>query len=270
MERILVVYYSQTGQLKRILKNFCQNQGHDYVFDFMEITTPKYSFPLTWWKMFDMFPESVLQVPCKISYRIPDLQQYETIVLGFQTWFLHLSLPMLSFIKNKDFNSFVFGKKVCLIMDCRNSWKEAMKTMENAVIKNGGSVIGKHVYSSNIRGNFMGVISILNWFFTGKKKISFLPEAGVSQNEIERASAYGYNYWVESKKPELIIYPFGNKLMASNLEDFATNKFHKWANYIKLNYKYRNIKLILFMFGMVGALLFIVPFKSSKMAKQEV
>lgn len=269
MERILVVYYSQTGQLKKILKNFCQNQGHGYIFDFIEITTSQYVFPLTWWKMFDMFPESVLQVPCEISYNKPNLQKYDVIVLGFQTWFLHLSLPMLSFIRSQDFNSFVSKKKVCLIMDCRNSWKEAMKTMENAVITNGGNIIGKHVFS-NTCGNFMGVISILNWFFTGKKKKSFLPEAGVSQNEIERARVYGYNYWIESKKPELIIYPFGNKLMASNLEDFAMNKFHRWANYIKLDYKYRNIKLILFMFWIVGALLFIAPFKSSKMAKQKM
>lgn len=267
MKNVMVVYYSQTGQLKEILKNFCSCQDESCKFDFVEIKASQYVFPLTWKSMLNMFPESVMQMPCDITYSIPKECKYDLIILGFQTWFLHLSLPILSFLKTEDFNELVAGKDVCLVMDCRNSWQEAMSNVENSVIRNNGRIAGKYVFA-NSSGNIMGVLPILNWFFTGNKKIGCLPDAGVSQTEIEKAYDYGQYYWKNGcKNHKVLIFPSGVKLMPHELETYAKGKFHKWAVSIQATPNHRNIKLLIFAVWLIGTLLFIAPFKSLKRDK---
>ena len=63
MKNVLVVYYYQTGQLAEILNNFLLPISADYHVDYTEIKTSRYAFPLTWKSMYEMFPESVLQMP---------------------------------------------------------------------------------------------------------------------------------------------------------------------------------------------------------------
>lgn len=54
---MLVVYYSQTGQLGEIIDVLCENQS-DIDVDYVQIHCEQYPFPLTWKSMFEMFPES--------------------------------------------------------------------------------------------------------------------------------------------------------------------------------------------------------------------
>lgn len=264
MKNVLVIYYSQTGQLKEILKNFCSCDKGCCTFDFVEIQTVQYSFPLTWNKMLNMFPESVLQTPCNITFTIPNDKKYDLIVLGFQTWFLHLSLPVLSFIKTKNFNKIITGKDVCLIMDCRNSWQEAMSIVEKSIIESKGRIVGKYVFANEC-GNIVGIFPILNWFFTGNKKFACLPEAGLSKKEIEKAHYYGNEFWGNSNANHgVLIFPSDAKIMSYELEVYAKKKFYKWAIFVKKSPKYRDVKLSIFAIWLIGTLLFIAPFKHSR------
>lgn len=253
----LIVYYSQTGQLKEILRNLFSDSMSNI--DYCEIQTTQYKFPLTWKTMFDMFPESVLQKPCSISYELPH-KDYDAVILGFQTWFLHLSLPMLTFCQTCDFNRLVEGKKVYLIMDCRNSWGQAMQFVENRVKQSGGVIEGKYVYGST-GGNFVGSISILHWFFTGNKKVHFLPEPGVPQIEIDKAHNCGDMILSTSSK-EVITFPIGNsRFMPVQMENFAIKKFKWWAKYIiNKDNKYRKYRLLLFRLWLICTLMAIAPF----------
>jgi hypothetical protein len=257
MKKILAIYYSQTGQLKKLLTNFLS--GYKDKVTFSEIKTSQYGFPLTWNSMFEMFPESVLQIPCKISYNIP-IDNYDTIIIGFQTWFLHLSLPILTFSQTNDFLSAVKGKNVYLFMDCRNSWRTPMKLMKEKVNNAGGYVIGEYVYGS-ISGNFIGSISILHWFFTGVKKMLFFSEPGVPENEIKMAMHYGNKYLGIENRNKVMRFPIGkNKFLPIKTEKYASSKFEKWAKYIvKNDCRHRKLRLIYFKIWLISIQIIISP-----------
>lgn len=256
MENILICYYSQTGQLKDILINMFSSLNANL--EFCEIRAPQYTFPLNWRSMFEMFPESVLQMPCQISYDIP-LKKFDKIVIGFQTWFLHLSLPMLSFIMTDDFKTLVNGKEVILVMDCRNSWRQSMKRIEDAVTENGGIVKNRYVFCS-VSGNFWGSISILKWFFTGNKHTYFLPEPGVPDSEVLQAKRHGFEA-VNKINDNVTLCPKTNaRTMPPAIEEFAIQKFKWWAKYIvEGKSEYRRFKLFLFKVWLIFIIVIISP-----------
>lgn len=47
MKKVLIIYYSQTGQLKDIISNFVAPFSETHQVDFLEIKTDRYKFPLT-------------------------------------------------------------------------------------------------------------------------------------------------------------------------------------------------------------------------------
>lgn len=255
-KNVLVIFYSQTGQLREIIMNIFSHLRIDI--DFCEIKTPQYNFPLNWNYMFEMFPESVLQTPCKISYNLP-LKEYDTIVIGFQTWFLNISLPIYTFSLTEDFKTLVKGKEVILIMDCRNSWRKSMDYMEKIVIANGGRIKSKHVFAS-IGGNILGSLAILKWFFTGNKISKYFPEPGVPQSEIDKSKSYGLNI-INEYTNDVMFYPSNNnKLMPPEIETSISKKFRWWANFIvKDQNNYRKIKLTLFKVWLAVALIIVSP-----------
>ncbi len=260
MKNVLVIYYSQTGQLTEILRNFLLPISADSHVDYVEIKTPCYTFPLTWTSMFDMFPESVLQVPCEISYKLPEKRSYDTIVLGFQTWFLHLSLPMFTFSYTQDFSALIKHKKVYLIMDCRNCWRPAMEAMEQRVLEIGGIIKGRYVFGS-IGGNLIGSISILHWFFTGNKRLFSFPEPGVPECEIKNAAKYGKMLLNCSTCSSVVTFPYNkSKFISADIEQYVVKKFKWWAQFIvKRNNKYRIIKLLIFRIWLFCTIIIISP-----------
>lgn len=259
MKKNLVVFYSQTGQLKEILNNVFK-ESQDYI-EYVEIEAPQITFPLNWESMFELFPESVLKIPCEITYNISNIEDYDTIILGFQTWFLHLSQPMLAFSQTKEFANLVKGKNVYLIMDCRNSWKLPMEYMQNKVISCGGYIKGQCVFSSK-NSNFLGALSILHWFFTGNKKSIFFPEPGVPQAEINKSVEYGKSLFTVEQKKEVLHYPSGkHHFLPPRIEAFAMNSFKKWAVYVTADKnEHRKKRLIYFKIWLLMTLISLSPF----------
>lgn len=259
MKRILVLFYSQTGQLKEILKKVFSKLASDNHIDYLEIKAPQITFPLNWQSMFDLFPESVLQIPCEIAYDMPDNNQYDAVVLGFQTWFLNLSLPMLAFTQTEDFIKLVENRNVYLLMDCRNSWRNSMNYMERKVISLGGYIKGKYVFGS-VGGNFIGSISILHWFFTGNKKMCFFPEPGVPQTVIDQCSEYGKYLFSSKNENQVVKYPINSThFMPLGIENYALDKFRKWAIYITSDSRYRKRRLVYFRTWLISTIIVISP-----------
>ena len=66
MKEVLVVYYSQTGQLFDILKNVVSTIQDDNIrITYHQIEPEKeYEFPWKAKDFYDAFPESFLQIPC--------------------------------------------------------------------------------------------------------------------------------------------------------------------------------------------------------------
>ena len=106
MKKVLVIHYSQSGQLTEIVNNIAMpiSEGEAEV-DYYKIALEK-EFPFPWNKsaFFDAFPESFLQKPRKLKTIPAEIlhKKYDLIILGYQVWYLSPSIPINSLLKSPE------------------------------------------------------------------------------------------------------------------------------------------------------------------------
>lgn len=190
-KNILVIYYSQTGQLKEILERIFKEKNEEIEIDYVEVK-PSNPFPFPWSakEFYDAMPESVQQIPESIHIlQIPE-KDYDLIVLGYQPWFLSLSIPMNSFLQSEQ-ASVLKGKNVLTVIGSRNMWLNSQEQVKQQLLNLHANLVGNIVFFDD-NPNLISVLTIVRWTFTGQKERSqFLPEAGVQKKDIEAASRFG-------------------------------------------------------------------------------
>lgn len=196
MKKVLVVYYSQSGQLRRIAERFMRGfEDTSIAVDWYEIK-PVEDFPFPWTDaaFFWAFPESYLQVPQALQ-PIPESiaeKDYDLIVLAYQVWYLSSSIPITSFLKSEAGKRLIAGKPVITLSGTRNMWVQAQKKVKALLSGVGAELVG-NIALTDRHANHISVITIVQWMFSGnpQPKQRWLPKAGVSEDDIEGAAAYG-------------------------------------------------------------------------------
>ena len=196
MKRILVIYYTQSGQLKEIADNFVapfQKQGIPVDFYEIQMETP-YPFPWTNESFFGAFPESFLELPQPIKAMPPDIetQEYDLVVLAYQVWYLSPSIPVTSFLKSEQARALLEGKPVVTLSGTRNMWIKAQEKVRSMLVKKGAYIVA-NIALADRHHNHISVLTIVHWLFTGKKNryLDIFPLPGVSQEDITNVSQYG-------------------------------------------------------------------------------
>lgn len=197
MKKILVIYYTQSGQLKNIADQiaypFTEDTGTEVSWYQIQM---KKEFPFPWNgdAFFGAFPETFKQIPQEIVP--PDDQilnnDYDLILFHYQVWYLSPSIPVNSFLKSTYAKKMLFGKPVVTISGSRNMWALAQEKIKKLLISNNAVLVGNIAFTDrNI--NLVSVVTIVDWMFTGKKrkKHGVFPLPGVSEKEIEEASKFG-------------------------------------------------------------------------------
>ena len=207
MKRILVIYYTQSGQLKEIADNFVapfQKQGIPVDFYEIQMETP-YPFPWTNESFFGAFPESFLELPQPIKAMPPDIetQEYDLVVLAYQVWYLSPSIPVTSFLKSEQARVLLEGKPVVTLSGTRNMWIKAQEKVRNMLVKKGACIVA-NIALTDRHYNHISVLTIVHWLFTGKKDkyLGIFPLPGVSQKDITNATQYGELVLNHSQKGE--------------------------------------------------------------------
>jgi hypothetical protein len=98
MKRVLVVYFSQSGQLTSIVRSICdpldKANGIEVTLAELKPVTP-YPFPWPFWQFFNIFPDAMYDDPDPIEpLSLPNESEFDLIILGYQVWFLSPSMPM--------------------------------------------------------------------------------------------------------------------------------------------------------------------------------
>ncbi|MEB3004514.1 dialkylrecorsinol condensing enzyme DarA [Capnocytophaga sp. G2] len=196
MKRILVIYYTQSGQLKEIIDNFARPlRDADIAVDYYRIEMEQeFPFPWTNETFFGVFPESFLQIPQPIK-PIPSSileKNYDLIILAYQVWYLSPSIPINSFLKSKQAKQLLEETPIMTLSGTRNMWIKAQEKINLLINKNKAYLIG-NIALTDRNYNHISVITIVHWLFTGKKDkyLGIFPKAGVSQKDIEGATSYG-------------------------------------------------------------------------------
>lgn len=243
MPSILVIYYSQSGQLRDILDNMLLDIQGKAEIDFAEVKPVKpFPFPWTSHAFFDAMPECVELVPSEIEPLPANIlnKDYDLVILGYQSWFLSPSQPTTSFLKSAN-ASVLKGKPVLTVIACRNMWLNGQEKVKEMLIHAGAKLVGNIVLTDK-HGNLVSVLSIARWAFKGQKAASkWLPEAGVSSSDIKGAEKFGapiYKHLSENKLDTL-----QNELLHIGavelepglvlLEKRGVKNFRKFAAYIR-------------------------------------
>ncbi len=194
MKKILVIYYSQSGQLRQLADSiFSGLSFEDQVqVDYYQIKPVKdFPFPWTPDEFFDTMPESVRGIPMPLNLDdFPFDNAYDMIVFAYQVWYLSPSIPASSFLQHEKVKSFLQGKAVCTLLGVRNMWVVAQEKVKRLLVEADARLVGSLVFSDR-NHNLVSVITIVRWLIDGNKgPYKYLPEAGVSKRDIIEASRF--------------------------------------------------------------------------------
>lgn len=294
MKNVLVIHYSQSGQLTEILDNLTLPFSSDEEINIMHYTIEmEKEFPFPWNKsaFFNAFPESFLQIPAAIKAPSNTIleKQYDLIILGYQVWYLSPSIPVNSFLKSTFAKQLFKNTPVITVIGARNMWVKAHEKMKVLLSDLEAILVGNiALVDRNI--NHVSVVTIVHWMFSGEKTnyLGIFPKPGVSESEIKNASKFG-NVIKQSLKNK----NFNNlqdellKLNAVEIRPFlvemdkkANKMFKIWSNYIINKKKSRDFWLKVFnvylwvAIWVISPIVFILhllkyPFIASKIAKEK-
>lgn len=196
-KNILVVYYTQSGQLEDIVKNIArpfENKDSEYEVTYYNIRLAK-DFPFPWSGdvFFNTFPESYLQIPSEILPPADEVlnKKFDLIIFGYQVWYLTPSIPVISFLKSKYAEGLLKDTPVVTVSGTRNMWMLSQEKLK-VYLKDLKAPLVGNIALVDRHDNYTSVLTILRWMTTGKKeKSGVLPAAGVSDEEIAGSVKYG-------------------------------------------------------------------------------
>ena len=193
MKRVLVVYYTQSGQLKEIIDSVLSPLT-EVTIGFLPIDTAEpFPFPWTDEAFFGAFPESYLQIPQPLKPFELVHTDYDLVILGYQVWYLSPSIPFNSFLQSEAGKQLLQGKPVVTISGTRNMWVMAQQKVKKLLTECGAHLVG-NIALTDRHHNHISVITIVQWLFSGDKNKRYLgvfPKAGVADKDIQGASVYG-------------------------------------------------------------------------------
>ncbi|MCD8178618.1 MAG: hypothetical protein LUE98_14840 [Tannerellaceae bacterium] len=204
----------------------------------------------------------MLQIPCKFLADIPP-KEYDIIVLGFQPWFVNLSIPINSLLADAGFQALVKGKQVILVQDSRNTWRNSLHQAKTRIEEAGGTVCSSFTFR-DVNKNLASLFSLFGWLFKGNKQyFKRLPVAGINPTHINQAKVLGAEAIrsLDADYRDFIIPEAGSEFTSLEYEQFALNRYKKWATYItENNNKYRKFRLLRFTTWILFMVIFVAPF----------
>lgn len=193
-KNVLIVSYSQTGQLTAIINNFISPLlNEDNIKIHHKVIKPKKAFPFPWdvITFMDTFPESIYLDGCEIEEIEDDDINYDLVIISYQVWFLSPSVPITGFLKSDWAKKKLKDKPIITLIGCRNMWIMAQEKMKKLIHNIGGKLIDNVVLID--KGTSLETfITTPRWLLTGKKNAFFgLEEAGVCKKDILSANRFG-------------------------------------------------------------------------------
>jgi hypothetical protein len=273
MKNVLVIFYSQSGQLKSIAQNIAKPflSSAEIKVTFHEIQLEK-PFPFPWNKasFFDAFPESFLQIPTALK-PVPDEilnTKFDLVLFHYQVWYLSPSIPINSFLRSDEGKKILHNTPVVTINGSRNMWFMAQEKIKVLLKEANAQLVGNIALVDRV-GNLISVLTIVEWMFSGVKKkyLGFFPLPGVSEKDIQESTKFGdiiLSQFSQNKLNDL-----QPKLVAADavrispylvtVDKTANKIFNKWSNFIHKNPKKRKQLLKIFYIYLFLAIWLISP-----------
>ncbi len=194
--RVLVVSYSQSGQLADILDAFLAPLRAVPSLELVEeVLRPSPPFPFPWplRRFLDAFPESFLEIPCRLEpARFDPKQAFDLVVLAYQPWYLSPSIPASSFLQSPTGRAVLHNAPVITLVGARNMWCRAHDRVKRRLRSAGARLIG-HIALTDPAPNLISAITIVGWMLRGRRDrlLGAFPRPGVSTVDVARCGGFG-------------------------------------------------------------------------------
>jgi len=195
VKRVLVLLYSQSGQLAEIVRRIVEPLQNDPAISVhveeLRLKHP-YPFPWSFFRFLDVFPESAHLVPPLLQpLKLSGDEEFDLIILPYQVWFLAPSLPITAFLKHPIARKLLAGKPVVTVIACRNMWLLAQEKMKN-LLRDVEARLLDNVVLVDRSPTLATLLTTPLWMLTGNRQlIKALPPAGVDAATIRHTYRFG-------------------------------------------------------------------------------
>jgi hypothetical protein len=268
-KKVLVIYYSQSGQLGDIINSLSGPlaEAGNTVETIRVQPLKAYPFPWSGKSFFAVMPDCVLGVPTELRPIQLKETAYDFIVFGYQAWFLSPSIPSNSILNHPSIKAVLKNTPVVTITGARNMWISAMERIRKMLKETGARHVGNIVLVDK-HANFVSFVTILYWMFTGKRDryLNIFPKPGVSDADIDNCKVFGgvlekylgkgnYDGMQEELVEQKAVVVKYNLMF---IESKAKRIFGLWANFI-VKRKKRTAWLVAFKYYLIIALFIAAP-----------
>ena len=144
MKKVLVLYYSQSGQLSSMAKSVTAPliNNPQIALDYCPIKpVVDYPFPWPFYQFFDAFPEAIFMNGCPVQPINNKYDEYDLIILAYSVWFLAPAIPITGFLQTDQAKKLLKGKPVITLIACRDMWVMAQEKMKVLLLNLDASLI---------------------------------------------------------------------------------------------------------------------------------
>ena len=272
-KRVLVVSYSQSGQLARLKESFLRDirgTAGIEVDDVVLQPQRPFAFPWRFLPFFDAFPETVHLQPAPIEPPKLAHERYDLVVIAYSVWFLSPAQPITAFLQSETARRVLRDTPVITLIGCRNMWLMAQEKMKRLLANAGARLVG-NVVKIDQCGSAASFITTPLWMFTGKRQaVHWLPPAGISEAEIADAARFGQRTAEALQRNETLdktllqhmgAVKINEKLMAS--EHVGHRSFLVWGKLVmaagRVSPLLRRLVLCVYIVFLLGMILTVVP-----------
>ena len=196
VKRVLVVEFSQTGQLTAVLDSLLAPllAADSGIAVHRERLRPEPAYPYPWpfWRFLDQFPETVAGISAPLAPLGVDAgAAFDLVILGYPIWYLSPPPPLVAFLRSEAGRRLLHDRPVVTVTACRNMWLMAQEDVK-ALLREAGARHCDHIALVDPGSALATFVTTPRWLWTGRRD-SFLgfPPAGVSTDQIHGCRRFG-------------------------------------------------------------------------------
>ena len=192
--RVLVVWYSQSGQLRRVAESVAaplEEAGAEVRWAKL---TPTREFPFPWdlRSFLGVFPDTVAGRGCALErLELEDGERFDLVILAYTVWFLSPSLPVQALFAS-PLSAALHGTPVVSLIACRNMWLSAERTVRR-LVRGAGGVHAGTIAVTDDGPAWATFVTTPRWLLTGRRArfLRVFPPAGISDATISSLRRFG-------------------------------------------------------------------------------
>lgn len=202
--RVLLVYYSYTGQAKRVLQaagEVFAAHGCQVVEAPIEFTDPRYCERFSRFPMRRVWPDmlSVLKAQQRGEtgeISVPDAVtdgDYDLVCIGSPTWWRAPSMPIRSFLTSPQAATLLAGKPFAVFVVCRGYWLENLTEVRGLAKAAGGTFVDE-IHFGYPGDPLRSMLSLTSYLGSGRYRTRYLgvpiPPTNVQPDQLEQTRRF--------------------------------------------------------------------------------